>query len=70
MPDRVDGGAYFAVNCAAGHGAFAQADGVLAAELPQTPADLTTVSQRDGDPFPTVRAPRFFYRDPEQDHLA
>jgi mono/diheme cytochrome c family protein len=45
----------FASYCAVCHGTNGTGDGELAAELPQKPANLTTISQRNGGTFPMTR---------------
>ena len=70
MPDRVDGAAFFASNCAACHGATAQGNGPLAADLQAAPSNLTTLSRRNGGTFPKARALSYIYGDSDQAHLA
>jgi mono/diheme cytochrome c family protein len=45
----------FAAYCAACHGMGGKGDGPMAATLPKRPADLTTLSARNGGTFPTTR---------------
>src|SRR6266508_2166408 len=45
--------------CAACHGKEAKGDGPAAAALKKAPADLTTLSARNGGTFPTVKVSRF-----------
>lgn len=47
-----DGRRLFAENCAACHGADARGGGELAAGLPETPPDLTTLAARHRGVFP------------------
>ena len=70
MPDRTDGAAFFADNCASCHGAGARGDGGLAAGLQTAPANLTRLSRDNGGSFPAARALSYIYGDPEQSHLA
>ncbi|XDA97517.1 c-type cytochrome [Sulfitobacter sp. LCG007] len=55
MPEADDGAMLFAQNCVSCHGADARGDGPLAAELPKKPADLTTISLRNGGTFPRAQ---------------
>lgn len=50
--DFGDGAALYAENCAICHGPGARGDGVLAADLPVAPADLTGLAARNGGAFP------------------
>lgn len=70
MPDSTDGAAFFAQNCVSCHGTSGTGDGPLAAGLAQAPADLTTLSQRNGGTFPTAQALSYIYGDPDRGHLA
>ncbi|MGJ8546848.1 MAG: c-type cytochrome [Sulfitobacter sp.] len=70
MPDRTDGAAFFAGNCASCHGARGLGDGPLAADLSPKPTDLTTLSQANGGSFPAARALSYIYGDPQKAHLA
>ena len=70
MPDRTDGAAFFADNCVSCHGKQGYGDGPLAAGLPATPTNLTTLSSRNGGTFPDARALGYIYGDPMQGHLA
>lgn len=70
MPTAADGAAFFAENCVSCHGADGKGDGPLAEGLAQAPADLTTLSQRNGGTFPAARALSFIYGDPGDSHLA
>lgn len=47
-----NGAQLYAENCAVCHGPRAHGDGVLAADLPVAPADLTGLSARNGGAFP------------------
>ena len=49
------GRASYDVNCAACHGSGGKGDGPAAANLNTQPADLTTLSARNGGEFPLVR---------------
>ena len=42
----------FDLHCAACHGADARGTGIVGATLEETPADLTTLTKRNGGPFP------------------
>ena len=70
MPDRTEGAAFFAANCASCHGAEGNGDGPQAAGLAARPTDLTRLSRQNGGTFPAARALSYIYGDPEQGHLA
>ncbi|MHA3976846.1 c-type cytochrome [Halovulum sp. GXIMD14794] len=70
MPTRADGAAFFADNCVSCHGSDARGDGPLAAELPQAPLDLTTLSRNNGGTFPAAEALSYIWGDPQQGHLS
>lgn len=53
--DTPDGAREFAENCASCHGATGQGNGPLAAGLNPPPANLTTLSARNGGTFPYDR---------------
>lgn len=53
--DRNYGEAEFLNSCAACHGLNAKGTGPLAQQLVKQPADLTTLSQRNGGKFPYTR---------------
>lgn len=52
MPGPDDGAMLFADNCTSCHGISARGDGPLAADLSTSPADLTTITRRNGGTFP------------------
>ena len=52
MPTRDEGAALFADNCAACHGEDATGWGEMADLLDPSPADLTTITLRNGGTFP------------------
>lgn len=54
-PPTPDGARLYDENCAVCHGQYARGDGVLAADLPVPPADLTRLSARNGGIFPAER---------------
>ncbi len=68
MPDRTDGAAFFATNCASCHGANGQGNGKLATGLPVPPADLTRLTRDNGGTFPAARALSYIYGDPRNAH--
>lgn len=70
MPDKTDGAAFFAANCASCHGANAKGVGPAADGLAVPPTNLTTLSARNGGTFPAARALSYIYGDPENGHLA
>ncbi|WP_300055041.1 c-type cytochrome [uncultured Roseobacter sp.] len=70
MPTRADGGAFFAANCVACHGADGKGRGTAATALAPAPTDLTTLSARNDGVFPAARALSYIYGDPETSHLA
>ena len=53
--NQIDGEAAFMAQCAGCHGAGGRGDGPAAAGLPVRPADLTTISARNGGSFPEDR---------------
>lgn len=70
MPDRTDGAAFFAQNCASCHGDSGRGDGPRANTLPQRPTDLTQLSTRNGGDYPAARTLSYIYGDPQKSHLA
>lgn len=50
--EEISGPAYYAANCAACHGITGEGDGALAESLSAPPANLTTLSARNGGVFP------------------
>ena len=54
-PPEVSGRDDYANYCAACHGALGKGDGPAAEGLPKAPANLTTLSARNGGTFPLVR---------------
>lgn len=70
MPDRAEGAAFFAANCASCHGDAGKGDGPQAAALDVRPTNLTMLSRSNGGTFPAARALSYIYGDPKQGHLA
>ena len=67
--DVDDGAGYFREFCATCHGIEASGNGPMAGVLVIKPADLTALSARNGDVFPTARvAARIDGRDPLVSH--
>jgi mono/diheme cytochrome c family protein len=54
-----DGAQMFQSYCAACHGSGARGDGPAVAALKKAPADLTTLSARNGGTFPAVKVSRY-----------
>ena len=54
-----DGSEMFAQYCAPCHGKEGRGDGPAAAALKRAPADLTTLTSRNGNKFPDVRVKRY-----------
>ena len=52
---QVTGGQDFAAYCSACHGSSGAGDGEMAGELAKKPADLTSLSAKNGGVFPTTR---------------
>lgn len=55
MPEAYEGAPLYAQNCAACHGADGKGGGVLAADLPSAPPDLTLIAARAGGVFPMAQ---------------
>lgn len=53
--EQTTGAADFATYCAGCHGAGGKGDGEMAAGLDKRPADLTTLSAKNGGTFPATR---------------
>lgn len=53
--EEVSGRALYEEFCLACHGKGGKGDGIAAAGLPKSPADLTTISARNGGTFPLAR---------------
>ncbi len=51
MPDRFDGEAVYAANCAVCHGPAARGNGEIAGMMRPRPADLTRIAARNGGVF-------------------
>lgn len=69
MPERPDGAAFFAQNCASCHGASGRGDGPLAANLTQKPRDLTLLARDNDGRFPQTKTLAYIYGDPDDNHL-
>jgi mono/diheme cytochrome c family protein len=54
QPPVAEGAQTYATYCAGCHGANGRGDGPEAAELPARPADLTTLTARNGGTFPAT----------------
>ena len=55
MPETAEGRALFLDNCAVCHGNSGAGDGAMADVLDPTPANLTTISNRNGGAFPKAQ---------------
>ena len=69
MPERPDGAAFFAQNCASCHGTTGRGDGPLSANLTQKPRDLTLLARDNDGRFPQTRTLAYIYGDPDDNHL-
>lgn len=52
MPDQADGEKVYEANCEVCHGISGKGDGKMAPTLDPAPADLSTISRRNGGAFP------------------
>lgn len=69
MPERPEGAAFFAENCAACHGTSARGDGPLAGNLTTTPPDLTLLASNNDGRFPETKTLAYIWGDPQENHL-